>query len=202
MSEPTNNGNTAPADTNPAQQQTPPPPAQNNEPKGPQTVEEALAEVEKWKNLSRTNEQRWKDASKERDDLKAATMTDAEKAIEAAKQEARNSAYAEVGSRLVESELRAAAVTAGVQLPSFEFLNTTQFVGTDGLPNADRIKTFVESLPKAATGPEYSQDLGLGRQGSSVAGQLSRADLANMTPAEIQKARSEGRLDALMRGEI
>lgn len=190
----TNESTTPPAGDNQQQNQGTPP--------AQPSLEELIAERDKWKSLSRQNEDRWKEASKERDDLKAASMTDAEKALEQAKQEARNSAIAEVGTRLVESELRTAAVTAGVQLPSFEFLNTAQFVGDDGLPNADRIKTFVESLPKPATGPEYSQDLGLGRQGSAVAGQLSRADLANMTPAEIVKARSEGRLDALMRGEI
>jgi len=166
------------------------------------SIEELQAELEKWKHLSRENENRWKVASKERDELRQAAMTDAEKAIEQAKQEARNSALAEVGSRLVESELRAAAASVGVQLPPVEFINTSSLVGDDGLPQAERIKAFVESLPKPAAGPEYSQDLGLGRQGSSVAGQLTRADLATMTPQEIQKARAEGRLDALMRGEI
>lgn len=191
-----NNEPNPPAGTATTQQQS-----QTTPPAQP-TYEELIAERDKWKNLSRTNEDRWKEASKERDDLKQASMTDAEKAVEQAKQEARNSALAEVGTRLVESELRTAAVTAGVQLPSFEFLNTSQFVGTDGLPNTEQIKRFVESLPKPAAGPEFSQDLGLGRQGSPVAGQLSRADLANMTPSEIAKARKDGRLDALMRGEI
>lgn len=195
MSE-TTNDNTSQAGTDNGQ------PANQETPSAQPTVEQLQQELEKWKHMSRKNEENFEKASKERDALKAASMTDAEKAIEAAKQEARTSAYAEVGTRLVESELRSAAVTAGVQLPSFEFLNTSQFVGSDGLPNADRIKTFVESLPKPANGPEYSQDLGLGRQGSSLAGQLSRADLANMTPAEIAKARSKGQLDALMRGEI
>lgn len=177
-------------------------PEGNTAPPAQPTIEQLQADVDRWKALSRQNEKNYNDARTELSQLKEASMSDAEKALEQAKQEARNSAYAEVGSRLVESELRTAAVTAGVQLPSFEFLNTSQFVDSNGLPNADRIKSFVESLPKPATGPEFSQDLGLGRQGSAAAGQLSRADLANMTPAEIVKARSEGRLDAVMRGEI
>lgn len=165
----------------------------------PPTVEELQAEVSKWKALSRQNETRWNEASKERDDLKAAQMTEAEKAIETAKNEGRTSAYSEVGSRLVEAELKAAAATAGATLPNMQFLNTSQFVGADGLPVADQINAFVSSLPKANP---YSQDLGLGRQGSPVAGQLTQADLSNMTPAEINKARSEGKLDALLRGDI
>jgi len=194
MSESTNEPTTTPL-AGDGQQQTTTPPAQP-------TLEDLQREVEKWKHLSRQNERNYNEARTELAKLREASMTEAEKALEQAKEQARSAALAEVGTRLVESELRAAAVTAGVQLPPFEFINTAPLVGSDGLPNSEQIKAFVESLPKPATGPEYSQDLGLGRQGSALAGQLRRADLANMTPAEIVKARNEGRLDALMRGEI
>lgn len=180
-----------PADNEPSTQDQPQP-----------SVEELIAERDKWKALSRQNEERWKQASRERDELKQASMTEAEKALEQAKQEARSSALAEVGQRLVEAELRSAAATAGVQLPPTEFINTSSLVGDDGLPNMDRVKAFVESLPKPAAGPRFSQDLGLGRQGSGTPGQLTREDLVHMTPQEIMKARKEGRLDELMRGRI
>ncbi|MFF1450162.1 hypothetical protein ACFVYF_18785 [Streptomyces sp. NPDC058274] len=166
------------------------------------TIESLTAEVDKWKALSRTNEQRWKDASSERDALKQAGMSDAEKAIEAAKAEARNAALSEVGTRLAEAELRALAASAGVDLPPADFLNMSRFVGNDGQVNADALSQFVSSLPKRDAPPAFRQDIGLGRQGSPGANQLTRADLSNMTPAEINKARQEGRLDALLRGEI
>jgi len=177
----------------PGQQETPP--AQTP------SLEDLQAEVDKWKALSRTNEQRWKDASAERDQFKQASMTDAEKALEAARAEGRNSALSEVGTRLAEAELRALAASAGVELPPAEFLNMSRFVN-DGQVNADALSEFVSSLPKRDAPPAFRQDIGLGRQGSPGANQLTRADLANMTPAEINKARQDGRLDALLRGEI
>jgi hypothetical protein len=165
------------------------------------TLESLQAEVDKWKSLSRTNEQRWKDASAERDSLKQAGMSDAEKALDAARAEGRNAALSEVGTRLAEAELRALAASAGVELPPADYLNMNRFV-SDGQVNADALTEFVSSLPKRDAPPAFRQDIGLGRQGSPGANQLSRADLSQMTPAEINKARQEGRLDALLRGEI
>ncbi|MDX3206059.1 hypothetical protein [Streptomyces scabiei] len=166
------------------------------------TLEALQAEVDKWKSLSRTNEKRWQDASAERDALKQSGMTDAEKAIEAAKAQARSATLAEYGTRLADAELRAQAAKAGVELPPAEFLNLTKFVGEDGSVNADVIGTFVSSLPKPVAEPEFDQGLGLGRQGGSGVQQLTRDDLSRMSPQEINAARKAGQLDALMRGEI
>jgi hypothetical protein len=166
------------------------------------TLETLQAEVDKWKSLSRTNEKRWQDASAERDALKESGMTDAEKAIEAAKAQARSATLAEYGTRLADAELRAQAAKAGVELPPAEFLNLTKFVGEDGSVNADVIGTFVSSLPKPVAEPEFDQGLGLGRQGGSGVQQLTRDDLSNMSPQEINAARKAGQLDALMRGAI
>jgi hypothetical protein len=165
------------------------------------TLETLQAEIDKWKSLSRTNEQRWKDASAERDQFKQASMSDAEKALEAARAEGRTAALSEVGTRLAEAELRALAASAGVDLPPADFLRMDRFV-SDGQVNADALSEFVSSLPKRESSPAFRQDIGLGRQGSPGANQLSRADLSNMTPAEINKARQDGRLDALLRGEV
>ncbi|MEU3825221.1 hypothetical protein AB0F36_07835 [Streptomyces sp. NPDC029080] len=178
--------------------------AQTGEAGTPQTpsLESLQAEVDKWKSLSRTNEQRWKDASAERDQLKTAGMTDAEKAVEAAKAQARSAALAEYGTRLADAELRAQAAKAGVELPAAEFLNLSKFLGEDGSVNADLIGNFVSSLPKPVAAPEFEQGLGLGRQGGSGVQQLTRDDLSRMSPQEINAARKAGQLDALMRGEI
>ncbi|MGW2709438.1 hypothetical protein HKX69_05810 [Streptomyces argyrophyllae] len=170
-------------------------------PQGP-TVESLQAEVEKWKSLSRTNEKRWNDASSELERIRQESMTDAEKAIEAAKAEARNAALAEVGTRLVDAELRAQAAAAGVELPSADFLNMSRFLGSDGSVDTAAVTAFVSSLPKPAAGPAFRQDIGLGRQGEPAAGQLTRDDLSRMTPREINEARKAGKLDALLRGEI
>lgn len=158
------------------------------------TVESLRAEVDKWKSL-------WKDASAERDQLKNTGMSDADKAIEAARAEARNAVLSEYGTRLADAELRAQAAKAGVGLPSAEFLNMAAFVGDDGSVNSDVIGSFISSLPKPDTGPEFDQGLGLGRQGGSGVQQLTRDGLARMTIKEINTARKAGQLDALMLGE-
>ncbi|MBD0739845.1 hypothetical protein BGM09_10450 [Streptomyces sp. CBMA29] len=150
--------------------------------------------------MSRTNEKRWQDVSAERDTLKQSTLTDSDKALEAARTEARNAALAEYGSKLAEAELRAKAASEGVPLPDSQFINLNQFLGQDGTVNAELIGTFVSSLPKPATAPTYAQGIGLGRQGSGAVGQLSQADLSNMSAKEINEARKAGKLDHLLRG--
>lgn len=160
------------------------------------------AEIDKWKALSRKNEDRFKQASTELDGFRQSQMSDTEKAIEAAKVEARNAALSEVGNKLVNAELRAASSAAGVTLPGAEYLNLSSFVGEDGNPDSARIEAFVSSLPKPNSAQSYAQNIGLGRQGSPAAGQLTREDLSRMSPREINEARKAGKCDALMRGEI
>ncbi|MFD7162773.1 hypothetical protein [Streptomyces violascens] len=160
------------------------------------------AEIDKWKALSRKNEDRFKQASTELDGFRQSQMTDTEKAIEAAKVEARNATLSEVGNKLVNAELRAASSAAGVTLPGAEYLNLSSFVGEDGNPNSARIEAFVSSLPRSSSGASYAQNIGLGRQGSPAAGQLTREDLSRMSPREINAARAAGKCDALLRGEV
>lgn len=183
---------------------TPPTPPVTPAPEGAPDVATLQADLEKWKALSRQNEKNYNDARTELSSLKESQMTDAEKAIEAARTEARNAALSEVGSRLVDAELRVQAATAGVTLPAAEYLNTTAFVGADGAVNTDAIKAFVQSIPKPSISPEFAQGIGLGRQSdaSYAAGQLGRDALSRMSPSEINAARKAGKLDAVMKGDL
>ncbi|MFD9569728.1 hypothetical protein ACFWBI_07775 [Streptomyces sp. NPDC059982] len=158
------------------------------------------AEVAKWKALSRKNERAFKDADQELATVRQAAMTDQEKALEQAREEARSSTLAEVGTQLVAAELRTQAAAAGATLPGPDYLNLNRFLGTNSTPDTDAIKAFVATL--TPTAPAYRQDLGLGRQGTTQAGQLTHADLSRMTPSQINEARSKGLLDAVMRGEL
>ncbi|MEV0445281.1 hypothetical protein AB0I84_07560 [Streptomyces spectabilis] len=160
------------------------------------------AEVDKWKALSRKNEERFKQASNELDGFRQASLSDHEKALEAARAEARKAVVGEFSSRLAEAELRAHAAKAGVELPGLEYLNVGSFVAEDGAVNGDAIGQFVSSLPRPVEKPEFAQGLGLGRQGGAGVPQLTRADLARMTPAQIYTAKKEGRFEALQRGEL
>ncbi|MFI9202627.1 hypothetical protein [Streptomyces sp. NPDC053048] len=169
------------------------------------TVEQLQADVERWKALSRQNEKHFNDARTELSKLKEASMTDAEKALEAARAEARSAVLSEVGSRLVEAELRVQAATAGVTLPGAEYLNLNRFVGADGSPDTEAVTAFVQSLPQASKAPVFAQDIGLGRQGEPggyEAGQIGHEALSRMSPREINEARKAGRLDALMKGDL
>ena len=166
-------------------------------------AQDLAAEVTKWKALSRTNEARWKDASKELDQLRQAQMSEADKALEQARNEARAATLAEVGGRLAAAELRAQAATAGVELPPADYLNLAAFIGDDGSPKPDAIASFVSSLPKPATEPEFPQGIGLGRHGgTSNPHQLTRAEYLRLSREDRLQARKDGRIDALMRGEI
>ncbi|MES9589970.1 hypothetical protein ABWK57_14075 [Streptomyces sp. NPDC094045] len=160
------------------------------------------AEIEKWKALSRKNEDRFKTASQELDGFKQASLTDHEKAIEAARHEARTAVAGEFSTRLAEAELRAQAAKARVDLPGLEYLNVGSFVGEDGSVNTASITSFISSLPKPAEGPEFAQGLGLGRVGGTSVPQLTREDMAQMTPKQIVTAKKEGKFDALQRGEV
>ncbi|MFD7257167.1 hypothetical protein [Streptomyces sp. NPDC059874] len=183
-------------------QQTTPDPTTSE---GVPDVATLQADVERWKALSRQNEKNWNEARTELAAIKEASMTDAEKALEQARSEARNAALSEVGNRLVDAELRVQAATAGVSLPAAEFLNLSRFVGADGSPDSTAITAFVQSLPKPSTAPEFAQGIGLGRQsdsGSYSAGQIGADSLSRMSPSEINAARKSGRLDALMRGDL
>ncbi|MFE9660319.1 hypothetical protein [Streptomyces sp. NPDC005955] len=167
-------------------------------------VEILRADVERWKSLSRQNEKSWNEARTELSRIKEASTTDAEKAVEAAREEARSTALAEVSPRLVEAELRAQAATTGVQLPPTQHLDVKSFLGADGSPNVETIQAFVAGLPQPAKTPLYAQDIGLGPRGEGgyAAGQISRDTLSRMSREEISAARKAGRLDSLMNGNL
>ncbi|MFJ3084371.1 hypothetical protein ACIPJG_32085 [Streptomyces halstedii] len=152
------------------------------------TPEELIAELtadrDKWQALSRKNEDNFKAASKERDELKSSQMTDAEKAIEAARTEGRNSALSEVGMDLVNAEMAVQAATAGVKLPDTQYLNMSGFLGDNGRPNKDAVKSFVESLPKAKA--EFPNLQGAGKQGNGA------PTIDTMDPSELADLISDG----------
>jgi membrane protein involved in colicin uptake len=161
------------------------------------------AEAEKWKGLSRKHEGNWQAVSKERDELKASTMTDTEKAIEQAKAQARTETISEVNKRIGAAELKAAAATAGAALPEslIALMDTSSVVNADGSTNTDLINQILSGLSPAQQPPAFSQNVGVGPQNNAgIAGQLTRDDLSRMSPAEIVKARKEGRLNHFLGG--
>jgi hypothetical protein len=82
-------------------------------------------------------------------------------------------------------------------------LDTSKFLA-DGEVNESAINEFVAGFAGTAPKtPKFAQNIGIGPQSDSRApGQLTRADLKGLSPREIAQARKDGRLDALMRGQL
>lgn len=132
------------------------------------TAAALLAEVEKWKNLARKHEERSKgnaEAAKRVEALQAeleqfrqASMSDHEKALAKAAQEAeargRAEALGAVGQRLVRAEFRAQAAGAIPDLDGvLDDLNLAKFVGQDGEPDTKAIEAAVKRLTPPAPPP-------------------------------------------------
>lgn len=168
-------------------------------------VKDWKKEAEKWKFFAQKHEAAWKKASRELDELRKAQMSDAERAIAEAEERGRRAALESFARERAQLKLQATAGKAGVSLPGglMEVLDVGRFI-SDGFEVDDSaIQEFVSQLSQFKPQPKFSQQVGLGPQGSNgVPGQLTRADLRRMTPREIAQARKEGRLDALLRGEI
>jgi hypothetical protein len=139
------------------------------------TLDEVIADRDRWKAMSKTNEKRWNDTSAELQQLQAAQQT----AVEAARTEGRTSALGEVSTELVTAELQLQAVKAGAELPDLLYLDLTRFTGDDKRPNADAVKSFIESLPSKASGSEFPHLAGAGHnRGGS-------ADFTSNDPNEL-----------------
>ena len=164
----------------------------------PVDVDALIKERDKWQALSKKHEGNWKNVSDELKTVRDASMSEAEKAIELAKEEGRKAAFGELGNALVEAELKVQAAKAGRDLPDdfAEVLNLAK-LSKDGKPDADAIAKVIKTLAPSKEGSKFAQGLGIGPHTTSK-GQLSRSDLKSMSHEEINKARREGRLNTLL----
>ena len=122
------------------------------------------AEAEKWKAQARKHEERAKanaNAAKELDKLKQEAMTEQERAVEQARQEARAEALREVGADRVDDAVRAALAGRDVDDDALlEGLDRSRFLDEDGQPDRDRIAAWVDRIAPKPT--ESTQDTGGG----------------------------------------
>lgn len=159
------------------------------------------AEVEKWKSLSRKNEQQAKtnaQAARELEELKRSQLSDTEKLIESTKDETRKAMRIEFAQKLVDSELKAALNGKSLDGKALFEFNKSSFVDSNGDVDSASITEWVEA--HSITHAQNSPDLGQGLRGKKSGSTLirSREELKSMSPAEILAARSDGRLDALL----
>lgn len=130
------------------------------------------AEVEKWRALARKHEDRAKanaNAAKELEQVRQASMSDLEKAVAIARQEARSEALREAGTRLVDAAVKVAAADRPVDVDALlEGLDRNRFLTEDGEPDEKAIRQWVDRVvpkPDVANGDRRFPDLG---QGSRV----------------------------------
>lgn len=160
-------------------------------------AEKAQADADKWKNLSRKNEN---DLKTERDKAKTATMSADEKATAEAEQRGRQAAAVDYGKRLAAAEFKAAAATAGLDLTEIAGdINTDKFVDDKGDVDEAAIKAAVKRFAKLAPKAAASGASGGEFTGGNGAGQpITEAQMRAMSPADRAKAYAEGKLNHLL----
>lgn len=141
--------------------------------------------------------------AKKLEELEKQAMTDAEKAIAEAKAAARAEVLGEVGSKLVDAEVRAAAAGRPVDVDALlEGLDRRRFITDDGEADRDSIASWIDRVAPKGDSTPSPIDMGQGTRPTNIAGQIiDRAALKNMTPKQIETARREGRLDKLLSGQ-
>lgn len=124
-------------------------------------------------------------------------------------QRIKDEALAAADQRILKAEVRAAAATKLTDpQDALRFLDLSTFeVGQDGEVDASQVAKAIDDL--ISTKPYLSAQGGQRFQGSADGGARtgaatpspisSEAELKTMTPAEINQARRDGRLDALLR---
>jgi len=164
-------------------------PAETVEPDATTDAPDHAAEAEKWKALARKNEQRAKenaDKAKRFDEFEESQKTEQQKLLERAEAAEKALAAAEVG------RIRAS------------------IAAKHGVPEALLTGSTEEALEEAATAllafkgvsPSAPSSDGQGKQGDAITGQTKQItsldELAKLTPAEVNAARREGRLETLL----
>lgn len=146
------------------------------------------AEARKWKDLSRKNEARAKDnAEKARlyDKAQEEGKSELQKALDAAQK-------AESRAAALEAQVLRAKVAAAKGVDADLLAGSTQ---EELEESADKLLAWRgDKTPKAPP----SSDAGDRGTQIKAASQLTREDLQSMSPAEIVKARKDGRLNNLM----
>jgi len=177
--------------------------AESAQPEAPELSEmdTLKAEVEKWKYLSKKNEEKTKandHAAKELDDIRRSQLSDTEKLIEQTREETSQEIRREYAAKLVDSELKSLLTGRSLDGSSLLDFDKSSFILSDGNIDSEAIQSWVESHSKTAepTNPDFGQ----GARGQNLGkSQIRHRDeLKNMSPDEIMAATKDGRLDALM----
>lgn len=118
------------------------------------------AELEKWKSLSKKNEERAKTNAKaaaELEELRKTAMTDQERAVAEAKAQGLAEGVRSASSKVVEAEVRAAAKGRVADVDALvEVLDPSKFLTDDGEVDRDAINAWVDRF--APQGEQRTKD--------------------------------------------
>lgn len=150
-----------------------------------------------------------KDAARElrtlKEERELASKAPDEQALALARREAAQEATTAANSRIVRAEIRAAAATR-VKNPALavKLIDASAIeVDDDGDVDADALNSAIDTLltdyPELAVSAPGFGSADQGAKGRAAAPtQLTKNDLENMTPQEINDARRAGRLDKIL----
>ena len=156
--------------------------------------------------VNRDLERKFKEASEERDRLKAAS--EGKEAEWETDRKAREQANLKFQERIFASELKAAGAAEQVKHPEMlqKIINSTDFPlddegNLDSGAITEAVKAAITQYDLAVQdGKRFAGTPDAGTRNASAPGQLTQADLANMTTEQINKARREGRLKNVLGG--
>ncbi|MCM2394354.1 hypothetical protein [Streptomyces albipurpureus] len=156
-----------------------------------------------WKAMARQWEKRAKEnsgAQTELEKIRAANMSEQEKAVTAAEKAGRTAALSEAAPLIAQAKLEAAAALAGVDLTTLaEYIDLKRFVDKDGQVDDTAIKKAVTTFAKLApargagrSGGDMGGGSGSGDQAASIDKQIADAtakrDFATVIRLKRQKA--------------
>lgn len=133
--------------------------------------EKLQREARKWEERAKSNST----AAKELEQLRQQSMTEQERAVEAAKAEARSQAFTEIGGRLVEAAVQVAAagrLDDDAVTMLLQGLDRSKFLDENGEVDKKSVAAFVDGIAPKSTQPEQPgfPDLGQGARGQTVTG--------------------------------
>lgn len=134
---------------------------------------DTAAEIAKWKALSQKHEERAKSnaaAAKELESFKQQTMTDTEKAVQAARLEGRTEGVRTASEKIARAEIRAAAAGRNVNVDALlEGIDPTRFLDDEGEPDTKAIAAWMDKIaPVGDEKPRGPRDLGQGVRGGQA----------------------------------
>ena len=126
-----------------------------------------------WKHKARKHEKRSKDREDydalkaERDQLKAAQMTDAERAVEDARKEGESTAAEKFSAKIAEASLRGALAGRGLDAETAEsklsYVDFGKFLNDNGEVDSDKVQRYIDDIAPQRQSGQWI-DMGQGRR--------------------------------------